>query len=179
MSVPAARATAAMALGAKLVQARQATAVDVSKLTAQRGESIGEGSQRVDGRVMDLIVRELSEALLHPEPRPRAKTEPEFLAIAGPTSPPSPGDASTPERRAESVIELIDRIDVMMKSQRPKLALTLNNAFAARVEVEKVGPGQVALTIQGWNGPPSVGELARIRESIRQRGLQLISLSIG
>jgi hypothetical protein len=66
-----------------------------------------------------------------------------------------------------------------MKSQRPTLALTLNNAFAARVEVEKTGPQQVSLRIQGWNGPPPPAEIARIRESIRERGLTLTSLSVG
>ena len=91
----------------------------------------------------------------------------------------APGTLPDPRRQAQSVADLIDRIDVLVRSRRPTLSFTLKTLFAARVEVEKTGPGQVSLRIQGWNGPPPPADLARIRDALRERGLNLTSLSVG
>jgi hypothetical protein len=154
----------------KLAQVRQSIRSDTARQLEERRDSAEGDEQHRDARVMDLIVRELTEAFgeasLPPTP------------LAPPSAAAPPPDAANPEKRAEAVAQLIDRINVLVRSQRPTLAFTLNNSFAAKVEVEKTGPRQVSLRIQGWNGPPPPSEIALIRDALRERGLKLTSLSL-
>ena len=87
-------------------------------------------------------------------------------------------DAALNEMRALNALRLIEKIDLFVKSQRPTLALTLNNTLAAKVEVERVGPREVALTVRGWNGPPSPESVTHIREEMEARGLKISALSV-
>jgi hypothetical protein len=82
------------------------------------------------------------------------------------------------EERAVQAAALIERIEVFVKSQRPALALTLNNSLGARIELERLGAGRIALRLVGNGGPPSPEIVSRIREELRARGLQLGALSI-
>jgi len=159
-----------LAHGDQLVRSRAAMGAEADRLRSERQGMEAPAPVVGDPRVLSQIVRELHEAFrlepqterlaLGPSPVPRAKAN--AIRATGPSLP---------------VIELIERIDTLVRFGRPTLALTLNSAFA-RVEIEKTGPGQVALKIQGWNGPPPPAELSRIRETLRQRGLILTSLSL-
>jgi hypothetical protein len=75
-------------------------------------------------------------------------------------------------------VALIERIETFVKSQRPAIAMTLNNSLGARVEIEKLGPGRIALRLVGQNGPPTPETVSRIREELRSRGLEVGALSV-
>jgi hypothetical protein len=92
--------------------------------------------------------------------------------VAGPSAP----DAPDPQLRAEATLQLIEKIELFVQSQRPALRLSLSGALAATVEVERTGPREVALRIQGRQGPLAQEELVRIREGLEARGLRLRSL---
>jgi hypothetical protein len=93
-------------------------------------------------------------------------------------SPPVQLEAS-PEAQAAQATALIERIEVFVKSQRPGLALTLNNSLGAHVEIERVGPKEIALKLVGHRGPPTAEAVSRIREELRARGLKVCALSVG
>jgi hypothetical protein len=170
ISTPVRVAKGAVVSTAKLKQARQSMQSDADRKGDNRGDTARGSEKQRETHVMDLIVRELSESFgRSPLPPP-----PQVF----PTTVAPPADASSPQKRAEAVAQLIDRIEVLVRSRRPTLAFTLNNSFAAKVEVEKTGPKQVSLRIQGWNGPPPPSEIALIRDALRERGLKLTSLSL-
>jgi hypothetical protein len=76
-------------------------------------------------------------------------------------------------------MELIERIEVFVRSQRPALKMSLGGALDATVEVERTGPREVSLRIQGRRGPVPSEELARIRGALEAKGLRLRSLQAG
>ncbi|MEO6119208.1 MAG: hypothetical protein ABIP12_00855, partial [Terriglobales bacterium] len=51
------------------------------------------------------------------------------------------------EGKAAKAIALIERIETFVRSQRPGLALTLNNSLGAHVEIERIGPKEIALKL--------------------------------
>jgi hypothetical protein len=164
-------AKGAVVTSAKLARVRQVTQSDADRRTEARRDTAQSHEEQHDHRVMDLIVRELSESFGRaPLPSPSQ--------VAGLNGAAPPADAANPQKRAEAVAQMIERIDVLVRSNRPTLSFSLNNSFAARVEVEKTGPRQVSLRIQGWNGPPPPSEIALIRDALRERGLKLTSLSL-
>ncbi len=135
---------------------------------------------QVDERSVELLVAELDRCL-----GPAAAEKPSQLPFAVVTPPPAqapvveaPREPPTPIRALQA-IALVERIELFMKEQRPALALTLNNALAATVELEKLGPGTVAVTIKGKLGPPTPEMVSRLRDELRERGLKLGALSIG
>jgi hypothetical protein len=165
------------------------------RLGTVRGEAGAQVQERAEQRVTDLIARELSRearAVPPPEARPlptangpevsRHGTDasaPESRATAAAVT----GSAGAsgveevrPASRAEAALELIERIEVFVKSQRPALSLSLRGDLDATVEVERTGPREVALRIQGRRGPPPAEDLARLREALEARGLRLRSL---
>jgi hypothetical protein len=170
MSIPQRVAKGAGVSSAKLARARQSIRSDAAGQLEERRDTAEGNEKQRHARAMDLIVRELTESFGE---APRLPTPPVAPSAATP-----PADAASPEKRAEAVAQLIERINVLVRSQRPTLSFTLNNSFAAKVEVEKTGPRQVSLRIQGWNGPPPPSEIALIREALRERGLKLTSLSL-
>jgi hypothetical protein len=144
-------------------------------------------------RVIDLIVKELISEF---EPRASSKlgnpVQPvapcevpfpvEARAVSA-ASPPAASPASGPsiasaEARAAQAVALIERIETFVKSTRPALAMTLNNSLGARVELEKLGPGRIALRLVGQNGPPTPETVSRIRDELRARGLEVGALSV-
>lgn len=154
--------------------------------TAARTEQLSQQDTTGQARVVDQIVRELIESF---ETRPggsaatkianpiqplAAAQEVPFTTGAGAPQP----QPQAPEVRAAQATALIERIDTFVRSQRPALALTLNNSLGARVEIEKLGPGRIALRLVGQNGPPSAESVSRIREALRARGLLIGALSV-
>lgn len=152
--------------------------------------AINEGAeQKTSSRVVDLIVKELVAEF---ETRPGGAAA---SKVANPVQPISSlnevpfhvgASSATPAQRAEQTAQLranqaaalIERIDTFVKSQRPALALTLNNSLGARVEIEKLGPGRIALRLIGQNGPPTADTVNRIRDELTARGLKVGALSV-
>jgi hypothetical protein len=132
---------------------------------------------RATNRLIDFITRELSQEL---PPR----EDPRRLAALGntahhlPSPPPSLSSAPTREASAAQAVALIEKIEVFVKSQRPGLALTLNNSLGAHVEIERIGPKEIALKLVGHRGPPTAEAVSRIREELRARGLKVGALSV-
>jgi hypothetical protein len=96
----------------------------------------------------------------------------------GANTTPGQRPAPTAEVKANQATALIERIDTFVRSQRPALALTLNNSLGARVELEKLGPGRIALRLIGQNGPPTADTVNRIRDELTARGLKVGALSV-
>jgi Insertion element 4 transposase N-terminal len=54
----------------------------------------------------------------------------------------------------------------------------LAGGLGARVEIERLGPKEVAVKVQGRRGPPSPEEVTQIRQEIRAKGLRLSALLV-
>jgi hypothetical protein len=174
-----------------LGQVRQGLTAEAHRLRDVRGEAHQMHQERVRQRVTDLIARELAR-----EPRPEPPMPRSAPASPGPETPSStppvesssssaggarPGGAggaaalemSNPEARVQAALELIEQIEVFVKSQRPALAMRLGGTLDATVEVERTGEHEVALRIQGRRGRFPQKDLARIRDALAERGLKL------
>ncbi|MBI3185828.1 MAG: hypothetical protein HYZ28_27135 [Myxococcales bacterium] len=169
------------------VLARARIDAEAERLLAVRQQANTEHDGRLDARLLDIICRELQIELSDEKQArncpakgadfPGRKLEPKPAEVS---SNGAEGSAAVrAAHRAASAIALIEKIERFLKSHRPALALTLDDAIAARVEIERTGPKEVALRIQGRNGPPAPEDLSRIREEIRTRGLKLSALSVG
>jgi hypothetical protein len=179
-----------------LGQVRQRLHQEGHRLGEVRSESHQVNQERVEQRVADLLSRELAREQ-RAESAPRsAPTLPSAEGPAAPSSSaretsssgeepraggpgeasPAAGDTTSPEARIQAAMELVERIEVFVKSQRPALAMRLGGALEATVEVERTGVGEVAVHIQGHRGPLRSEDLARIREALEARGLRLRTL---
>jgi hypothetical protein len=174
-----------------LGQVRQGMSAEAHRLRDVRGEAHQTHQERAQQRVTELLVRELArEPRADPVAPPSAPVSrgpenasptPQVEGVSATEARPGgaggPGaasvDAPTPEARAQAALELIEKIAVFVKSQRPALAMHLGGALNATVEVERTGAREVALRIQGRRGPLPQEELARIREALAARGLKL------
>ena len=190
-----ATARGALASPENLGRTRQVMHSEAQRLGSVRSEAGTQVQERTEQRLTDLVARELARDLrTTPAPPPETRPPP------GATSPPEPGrqgaDAPVPEShatttgsagaagveevspasRAEAALELIERIEVFVKSQRPALSLSLRGGLDATVEVERTGPREVALRIQGRRGPLPSEDVARLRDALEARGLRLRSL---
>ncbi len=149
-------------------------------------------SERLDGRLLDLICKELVVEFTFEGAKPRVANQ--DLPLAPPTGAAMqsgvgvaqqskaglegvrPVDASA---RAALAVALIEKIETFVKGSRvPSIVLTLNNSLGAKVEIERVGPRQVALTVVGNKGPPRAEDISRIREEMAARGLKVCTLSV-
>ncbi|MFT3837578.1 MAG: hypothetical protein QM723_11335 [Myxococcaceae bacterium] len=146
--------------------------------TPGRPPSVAE--HRIDRKVLDLICAELRQ-----EPGIASKAANQNGGASAADRVPFPvqvAQAHAPNTavHAAQAVELIEKIEVFVKSQRPALALTLNNSLGARVEIERIGPREVALKVVGAGGiPPNAEDLGRIREEMKARGLKVGALSVG
>ncbi len=169
---------------AVLTRARNEANVEVARLRGVRAEGLdaadatgtvrsddlGGQGQRADERLIELIVRELTVEASRPgAPGPSA--------LGGPP-PPTPREPAVPQGRAQQVAALIETIERFVRSQRPGLALTLHDGFAARVELERIGPREVAVKLIGRHGPPAPEAVSRVRDELRARGLKVGALSV-
>ncbi|MBL8936747.1 MAG: hypothetical protein JNM69_19465 [Archangium sp.] len=164
------------------VRAHHVTTAESS--TTVRAESTESAEQKTNARVVDLIVKELvAEFETRPGGAASQKVGNPLQPISSlnelPFALPAPQPRPTPEVRAAQAAALIERIDTFVRSQRPALALTLNNSLGARVEIEKLGPGRIALKLVGQNGPPDADTVNRIRDELEARGLKVGALSVG
>lgn len=175
---------------------RHAMHVEVQRLGAVRSESQALGQERTEHRLHELIARELSK-----DPRPALPLQPEARPAPGPPPPETqrpnqeplgsdsasavaastggahaPAEEVSPAARAEAAMALIERIEVFVKSQRPALSMSLRGHLDATVEVERTGPREVSLRIQGRHRPVGAEDLSRLRDALESRGLKLSSL---
>ncbi|WP_426751436.1 hypothetical protein [Myxococcus sp. Y35] len=176
---------------------RQAMHAEVQRLGTVRSEAQLQGQERTEHRLQELIARELSRDCRAAAPAPpdtRAtpvplpvdtqRSMPEStgregaLAAAGRASGGSSAAAESVHAatRAEAAMALIERIDVFVKSQRPALSMSVRGHLDATVEVERIGPREVSLRIQGRRGPLAEEDLHRLRDALEARGLKLRAL---
>ncbi|HSP80991.1 MAG TPA: hypothetical protein VLQ93_20885, partial [Myxococcaceae bacterium] len=136
-----------------LGQVRQKLQVEVHRLQEVRSESHQVSQERGEQRMTELLSRELAREL-RAEPAPRSTPHPPGPE---PTASPAPQEATSaleetraggagraplelrdtksPEARLQATLELVERIEVFVKSQRPALSLKLGGALDATVEV--------------------------------------------
>lgn len=188
----AAQTTVARAAGAQRQVARQHVEAEAERLTTVRAghhqavarsesrsvETLASATEKVDARVLALIVKELESAFEGEPPHVERAANCDGKATPFRAEAPPPVKAAEPPARAEQAVALIERIETFVRSSRPALALTLNNSLGARVEIERLGPGRIALKLIGQQGPPSADAVSRIREELRARGLQVGALSV-
>jgi hypothetical protein len=168
---------------------------EAQRLRVTRTEAQVVSQERVEHRVCELISRELAREL-HGEPTPaataraatplaepaRGATPSEGLALSGEarltvsSAGTASAEAPSPTVQVQAAMELIEKIELFVRSQRPALRMSLGGPLAATVEVERTGPREVSLRIQGHGGPLAQEELARIRDGLEARGLRLHSL---
>jgi hypothetical protein len=176
----------------RLGQVRQGMNAEAHRLRDVRGEAHQTSQERMHQRLTDLVARELARepraepvpsrsTPLSPEAEPPPAASPvEALSAAGGTSlggiqgaAPRASEPANPEARVQAALELIEKIEVFVKSQRPALAMRLGGTLDATVEVERTGEREVALRIQGRRGGFPQKDLLRIREALAERGLKL------
>lgn len=188
----------ALASSENLGHVRQGMHAEAQRLQHTRTEAQSVSQEHREHRVTELISRELARDFRAEPPRasdaPRSPAEPASEptraspvgdgasaprvggASPGATAPPEAPDA---QLKAQAAVELIERIEVFVKSQRPALKMSLGGSLDATVEVERTGPREVALRIQGRRGPVPGEELSRIREALEAKGLRLRTLQAG
>ncbi|HEY8210170.1 MAG TPA: hypothetical protein VIG99_21945 [Myxococcaceae bacterium] len=161
----AAHATTAQALQ----RARASHAVEAHRLGEARKDHPAVPSPAFPRGVRERVMEALESA---PPP-------PQVLPAAVPGHP-SPSQADrAPTSRVESALQLVERIQVFLRSGRPQLELSVGGQLEAQVLLERTGPREVAVTVRGRNGPPPAQELARVREEMQRRGLKVSALEIG
>lgn len=140
------------------------------QVRSERNEIVEE---RGAARIFEFITKEFSA---DPQPRPtQVETSVHNLQ---PLQPAAPRIEAAPEAKAAQAVALIERIEFFVRSQRPGLALTLNNSLGAHVEIERIGPREIALKLVGHKGPPTAEAVSRIRDELRARGLKVGALSV-
>ncbi len=185
----------ALATPENLGLARQLMNTESQRLRVTRTEAQAVSQERTEHRVSELISRELARELpAEPAPASTARattplaepakgaSQSEGLALTGEArlhagaSSTAPAEATGPQAQVQAAMELIEKIELFVRSQRPALRMSLGGPLAATVEVERTGPREVSLRIQGRGGPLAQEDLARIREGLEARGLRLRSL---
>jgi len=186
----------ALASPENLGQARQTMNSEALRLRTTRTEAQTLTQEKTEHRLCELISRELSRELrTEPPPSPGSRAAPpppEASRGPSPTEslPPSgaeprlavhsagtpPPDSADAQLKVQATLQLIERIELFVQSQRPALRMSLGSPLSATVEVERTAHREVALRIQGRPGPLAQGDLARIRDTLEARGLRLRSL---
>ncbi len=179
-----------------LALSRQQMHADAGRLLTDRRDGQGHQNERASERLLEMISRELCDAPGTSPEIARAPGPAAGLPVHGPSessaggsaplpyglegvrSGRSPAGPETAATRAASALELVTKIEAFVRSQRPALALTLNSGFGTKVEIERLGPKQVAVKVHGRGGPPAPEDLARLRDELRARGLTLSALSV-
>lgn len=169
---------------AGLTSARATAHTQVKHLQEARSVHHHVATERLDGRLLDLICKELVIEFTNDPKKPANQDMPlppptPMLANASLTPPsiaPAVADGTV---RAAQAVALIEKIEHFIKdSRRPSIALTLNNSLGAKVEIERIGPREVALKVIGHRGPPSAEDIGRIRDEMAAHGLKVGALSV-
>ena len=178
---------------ATLTTARAAAHQSSAHLQEARVAHHHVASERLDGRLVDLICKELVIEFTSDASMSRAANQ--DLPLPPPTpAVPSIATAATHLKpsaqreltqrvdgavRAAQAVELIEKIESFIKdSHTPCIALTLNNSLGAKVEIERIGPREVALKVIGHKGPPRAEDIGRIRDEMAAHGLKVCALSV-
>jgi hypothetical protein len=176
---------------ATLTKARASAHQGVAHLQEARAAHHHVANERLDGRLLDLICKELvieftgdgSKSRVANQDLPLAPPTPNLPGMTSVAPVTGRSDAAPThvdgEVRAAQAVELIEKIETFIKDSRtPSIALTLNNSLGAKVEIERVGPREVALKVIGHKGPPRAEDIARIREEMAAHGLKVCALSV-
>lgn len=142
-------------------------------------EGVTEADERLRTPVARHLLRELVSEFNHPTLE-RFNQEVANSNVAHEHTGPAGARAAATENnlRALYALRLSTQIGAFVKSERPAAEVTLNNTLAAKVEIERVGPNEVALTLVGHHGPPSPEAVTRIREELESRGLRIAVLAV-
>lgn len=168
----------------RLSTVRSAHSQRAETLTHVRTESTQDQAERSAGRVIDFIVKELtsdaaaSSTNMTPPPTPTGEIASVHPIRPAAQSAQAAAKDEAPEVRASQAVALIEKIETFVRSARPGLALTLNNSLGASVEIERIGPREIALKLIGHLGLPSADAVSRIRDELRARGLKVGALSV-
>jgi hypothetical protein len=180
----------------KLGQARQTMHLEALRLRTTRTDAQTTAQEKTEHRLSELISRELSRELRTEPPPPlasrgsppppehsRGPTPTEGIPASGAEPRPAvhsvgtpPPDSADPQLKVQATLQLIERIELFVQTQRPALRMSLGAPLSATVEVERTAPREVELRIQGRHGPLAQEDLARIRDALEARGLRLRSL---
>ncbi|MBS1150944.1 MAG: hypothetical protein H6Q89_2642 [Myxococcaceae bacterium] len=177
---------------ATLGAARASAHQSIAQLQEARVAHHQVASERLDGRLVDLICKELVIEFTADASSSRVANQDLPLAPPTPSVPSSLGAGSARANaehapaqkvdgsvRAAQAVELIEKIERFVKDSRtPCIALTLNNSLGAKVEIERVGPREVALKVIGHRGPPRAEDIGRIRDEMAAHGLKVCALSV-
>jgi len=74
----------------------------------------------------------------------------------------------------EAVLALVERVETLLRAGRPALAFTLGGRHGQRVQLERLGPGAVAIRLQG--GTFGRAEAQQLAAALDERGLRLSRL---
>jgi len=165
--------------------ARNGHAAEAQRLVQTRTEPPAGPAPGLDAKLRRLIVQELSAGA--GREKHLGGVQPIHTQAIGGDAPARHGvEAATPEStsnaneaKREAVQAVVEKIETFVRANRPGLTLSLNGTFATQVQLEKTGPGQVAVRLQGRNGPPRPEDLSLLREQLHARGIKLSALSIG
>jgi hypothetical protein len=138
------------------------------------GASAGPTRERQQRLAAELLTQELLACVESCPPAPPGAPRSE---------PPLPAPTLEPRQehlaRLSAATALLAQIELfLVAGRRPVLALTLDNALGARVEIERLGPGRVAIKLIGHRGPPPPEAVTAIRGSIEAHGLKVGAISV-
>ena len=190
-----ATARSSLASHENLSLARQAMHHESLRLGTVRADTQAASHEKTEHRFLELVSQELMlhwRSEPHPGLSPQSAPSPrqapgkagpeEGVAEAVACRPsegaggPIPAEAPDPRPKVQATLQLIEKIELFAQSQRPALRMSLGWPLSAMVEVERTGPREVSLRIQGRHGPLAQEDLGRIREAMGARGLRLRSL---
>ncbi len=178
------------AVATSFQRAREHANTTAQNLTDVRAQSSEVALDQHETRLVDLILQELGgERGLDTKVAANSDKHVPFVVAAAAGVQAGTSTASAAARgptgvgveasvKAATAVELIEKIETFMKSQRPGLAISLEGSLGARVEIERLGPKEVAVRVVGKNGPPSAEDISRIRDEIRARGLKVGAMSV-
>ncbi|HZJ55348.1 MAG TPA: hypothetical protein VFD38_14505 [Myxococcaceae bacterium] len=187
--VPRVEARAARASGEQRSQARREMDTSARLRLADGAMATDQATARLEVRAADLLTAALqSEETARNERAPGVLARPSAplpaLEPSGsvPQGSPAPGNASGPggppqpgsEGRIERALALVERIERLVRSGRPSLALTLRGGAAGELEIQRVARGAIALRLSSPR-PPSSKEIAELRQALEARGLSVRS----
>ncbi len=175
---PLTRATAAATQAMTLTDARRRMNGEAARLHEVRREGEEQHGEARSERALDILGRDLRR-----ESAPVATDLAPLLQVnlAAPKPAGQPGVQSAPVHPgslARQLQDVVEKIEWLVKSHRPALSLTLKGELAGELQVDRVGPREVALRIKGKNGPPTSEAVGRIREEIQKKGLILRALHV-
>jgi hypothetical protein len=167
-----------------LASSRGESEVKSQTQATDRSHGMASQEQKAKQRIGELLARDLGQRPDAPPPAARVletskKEPPERALDAGA----KPAERDLAPSKAEqvpevsSVMALIEKVEVFVRSNRPTLSLSLGGALEGQLEIEKVGPGKVALTLRGGRKDPGAPE--RIRQALAARGLTVTRMRIG